>query len=242
MTNLKSIPTLILISLAISVASCNTDADDQIVEAITDEEAVELIAGSVQTNTAGLSLTVETYSSRLSTEIAPVEICGTQYEKTIPYSTNGNVIKADYILAWSYELSCNNFNIPQTALLDATTEGSYSTQRIESNGSSQSAFNISGLQPSADSYVFNGDLSQKANQLITLNQSTKTIASNIYLKLTNLAVDKEKHEINSGTSLFTLTGTTDQGNSFSYEGSISFTGDGKAIVTLNGIAYEITLD
>ena len=242
MTNSRSIITLLMLSIAISVASCTNDEDSNKDVAITDEEAAELIAGSVQTSTAGLTLTVNTFSRALATEITPMEFCGTVYEKTIPYSTNGNLVEADYTLGWSYQLSCNSLNIPQTVLLSGTTTGTYSTQRVESNGNSQSSFNISGLQPSASSYVFIGDLNQKATQQVTVNQNTKTISSTVSLELTNLVVDKESYEISSGTGVVTLSGTTDQGNSFLFEGTITFSGDGTATVTLNGIAFEITLD
>ena len=241
MTHSKSIQKLFLVSLVLFLASCTTDEDIVEEEAISDEEAVELIAGSVQTSTAGITLTVNSFSRALSTEITQKEICGNLYEKTIPYNTIGNVVEADYILAWSYQVNCNSLNIPQTVLFKSSTVGTYSTQRIESDGSSHSSYTISGLQPSADYYVFNGEYSQDATHQVTANQNSKNITSTVYFKLTDIIAGKESYEISSGTGTFTLTGTTDQGSSFSMEGTISFIGNGKATVTLNGTAFEISL-
>jgi hypothetical protein len=61
-------------------------------------------------------------------------------------------------------MSCTNLNIPKTVEFNATSSRTYLTQRIESNGASQTSFSISGLQPTSDDYVFNGDFRKESNQ------------------------------------------------------------------------------
>jgi len=243
MTISKSIKTLsYLVITVFSLTSCTNDDDSIASETLTEEEAVELVEASLQKNTGGLNETTKTYSEDLTTDITLNEVCGILYEETFPYTYNGNFITANYIIVWSYQMSCNTLNIPETAEFNATSSGVYTTRRIESNDVSQSSLSVSGLQPTSDTYLFNGNFKREGNQQITLNQNTRSVNSTVSLEITNLTVDKENYEIISGNGTVELTGSTNQGNSFSFEGSIIFNGNGSATLTINGNGYEININ
>lgn len=243
MTITESIKTLFFLTITtFFLTSCSKDDDTITSTEITDEEAVELVEASLQKSTGGLNETTKSYSEELTTDITLNELCDTLYEETFPYTFNGNFIEAEYNIDWSYQMNCNNLNIPETVEFDATSSGTYTTQRIESNDSSQASFNISGLQPTADAYVFNGNFKRDGNQKITINQKTKSINSALSIEITDITVEKVAYEIISGNGLLNLTGTTNEGNSFSFEGSIIFNGNGAATLTLNGNTYEISLN
>jgi hypothetical protein len=242
MTISKSIQTLFYVSaLVCSVTSCSNDDDTTATDALTQEEAVELVEGALQKSTNGLNETTKSYSEELATDITLNDLCGTLYDENFQHTFNGTFIAAQYEIDWSYLMTCNNFNTPVTAAFDATSSGTYSTQRIQSNDTSQSYFDVSGLEFSSPSLFFNGDYTRLGSQQITINQNTRSINSSLIINVTNLEIDKVDYEITTGTGVVNLTGTTNQGNAFSFQGGLVFNGNGTATLTLNGAAYVINL-
>jgi hypothetical protein len=139
-------------------------------------------------------------------------------------------------------MSCTDLDTPETAEFNATSSGTYSTQKIESSDASQTSFSILGLESTSENYVFNGNFKRDGNQQITINQNTRSLNSAVYLEIVNLNVDKVNYEIISGSGTLTLTGKANQGNSFSFEGTLIFNGNETATLTLNGTSYEINLN
>jgi hypothetical protein len=239
----KSITTLLCGTLIVfGLTSCAKDDDTLTPDKLTDEEVVELVEASLQKSTGGLNQTTAMYSEELTTNITLNELCGSLYQETFPYSINDAYIQAEYIFDGSYQINCTSLNIPETVELNVVTTGTYSTRRIESNDVSQTSFTISGLEFASDAYLFNGNFIKEGNQQITMNQKTRSVYSAVYVELTNLAVDKVNYQIISGNATLTLTGNTNQINSFSFEGTIIFNGNRTATLTLSGNAYEINLD
>lgn len=246
MTRMKSPTTLAyLVLFVFSLALNSCSKDDEIIapsDVLTEQDAVELIESSLQKSTGGLSQTASVYSAELDTEITVNASCDSLYEETLPYTYNGNLIQANYTKYWAYQLACSNLNIPQTADFNASSTGTYSTPRIESDDVTQSSFTISGLQPTSDAFLFNGSYSREGSQQITINQVTRSINSTLSVEVIDLLLNKGTYEINSGTGTCSLTGSTDQGNTFLFEGDLVFNGNGTASLTVNGNTHLIELN
>lgn len=236
---LKAITYLIFLSCLVS--SCNNEDDAISTNTVTEEEAVEIVEASLKESTGGVSKTSTTYAEALSTDITMNELCDTLYERSFPYNYNNNFVEADYAFNWSYEITCNGLDIPQTAMFNSNSTGAYNTQRLTSSDSTACNFMITGLQLSNSEYIFNGSFTRNGNQTFMTNRQAGNITSLMNLQITDLSVDKTDYQITGGTAVLTISGQTGQGNTFSYQGTLTFNADGTATLLINGNTYTIDL-
>ncbi len=243
MTIFKYIKTVLYLCITINIfISCSSDDSTNNTESLTEEEAVELIEVSLQTRTGGLHQAAKMYSENIKKAIIVNEICNTLQEDTFPYTYEGNLITADRLFNLSYNVRCNFFNIPQTAEITATSSGTFTTQRIVSNDNSQTSLSVSGMQLLSNTLLFNGTYTREGTSQITINQTIRNINSSFDLEIINLTIDKQTLEIISGNALVNLTGTTNQGNPFSFEGAIIFNDNQTITLIINGNEYEININ
>lgn len=216
--------------------SCSKEENKE----ITEEDAVELIESSLQENTAGITETVGKYSEELITDYSINSNCSQSYDTTYTFSYSGIVTQADYTVNWGYLMNCN-LGIPTSVALNATSSGTYSTNRMNSNDNTSASLNVTGIEPSSATLFFSGDLTREGTQTITINSNTHEITSTITVTLTNLVVNKTTYQIESGsgTAILSANNGTDP---FSFTGDIVFNGGGSATLTLNGNTYTINLN
>ncbi|MDP5082237.1 MAG: hypothetical protein NWP87_06225 [Winogradskyella sp.] len=242
MTLSKSNLKVILLSITICyLTSCSKDNSPIVFSEVTEEEAAELIETSLQKSTGGLNEITKTYSEELTTDITLNESCDTAYEESFTYSYNTNSIQADYLTNWSYEMTCTDLDVPESVVFEASSAGNYTTTRIVSEDTMQTSASISGLQPSSQTLIFNGSFKREGAQEITINLNTRSLSSSLKVDFTNLIVDKSTYAITSGTGTASLMGIN-QNNSFSFEGTVVFNGNGSATLTLNGNSYQIDIN
>ncbi|WP_456437027.1 hypothetical protein [Psychroserpens sp.] len=233
---------LITLNMIIVSTSCSTNDDNLITpetEELSEDEAVELIESSLQKSTGGLNDNAKSFSENLITDITINEDCSVIYNDTFVINYEESVIQASYTVDWSYEMTCNNFGVPESVVFSSSTDGNYSTQHIVSNDNSMSYFEITGLQPSAETMVLNGNYERIGMQELTVI-NTRTVTSNLTVDLTNIVIAKNSSSITSGTATLTLAGTS-QNASFSFEGSLVFNGDETATLTINENTYVINI-
>ena len=163
-------------------------------------------------------------------------------KKTFSFASTGDIISASYDVNWEYQMTCNTFNIPESATLNSNGTGAYRTARINSSDAHEASFSVTGLQPSADNYVFTGNFRRNGSQDISTNNFTKSVTSVVVIQITELTINKVDYSIISGTGIASLTGQTSQGNSFAFEGSITFNNDDTATLVIGGNMYTIDLN
>jgi hypothetical protein len=230
-----------LLTISLFNMSCSTNDDDiDTTSNLTEAEAVEIIETSLQKSTVGINDNTEKFSEELTTNITINLECETLYDDTFVASYDGENVQSSYTVDWSYEMSCNNLDIPQSVAFAFSTDGNYSSPHITSTDSSNGNFEINGLQPTASEMVLNGNFYRNGMQILTVINE-RAVNSNLEIALTDIIIDKESHSITSGTGTVLLTGTT-QNRTFTFEGSIVFNGNGSATILLNGNTYQINLD
>ena len=143
--------------------------------------------------------------------------------------------------AWSYMMACNGLNVPQMVEFEASSVGSYSTSRINSNDVTNTVIAISGLQPSASSLLFSGFFNREGTQSITTNLNTRSLSSKFNADLVNVLIDKSNYSISSGGGTFVLSGLSEN-IPFSFYGTIVFNGNGSVSLTVNENNYEININ
>jgi hypothetical protein len=89
-------------------------------------------------------------------------------------------------------------------------------------------------------YLFNGTW-QRSGGFESKIGNLANRQTTIQFELVNVAVEKEPKEIDNGTMHFSISGSSELG-SFSYEGTITFTGNGEAIIEISGTRYVTNLE
>ena len=227
--------------LALTAISCNKDTDEDSTPAVTEEEAVELVEASLSEESAGASEITAEYARVYDEEIEQNVQCNVSQQTTYNLAHNGDLAQANYRFEWDYLIACNSLSIPESATFNASGNGTYSTNRIESDDACNFSANVTGLEPSVSAMTFNGSFERSGTQSLTTNRNTHSLTSTFNSQLNDLVVSKADYQIDSGTGNFTLTGTNNQ-HQFSFTGTIEFTGNQTATVTLNGSSYTISLN
>ena len=147
MTTFKNfVPFLALVFSASMITSC--DKADKIIEAISESDAVEIIEANLQNNAGGLVSNLEDAAAQLIDAVAAGELCDSLYTTTIEENFQGVRFQADYTSDLSYEMSCNQLGIPQTATVAMLTSTMYNSTRIVSDDDGNFNGDVTGLQPS----------------------------------------------------------------------------------------------
>jgi hypothetical protein len=150
-------------------------------------------------------------------------------------------VTVNYFFKYSHTLNCNSSNVPDNVINTLTYKGSFNGPRLSSTNSGSANVTIAGLSPTATNFVVNGEYIRDGSfQSKVGNKASGN--SHIDIVGTNITLSKLARKILSGTATITITGTGPKGNSFSYNGTITFNGDGTATLALSGGAtYTINL-
>ena len=224
--------------LLVLVISFTTSCQKEIT--ITEEDAADMIETALQGNTAGLTATIQDYAENLVTDFSINDICDSLYNSSFNFSYDSLNINTSYTINWSYNMTCNSFNLPQTANLTATKNGSISTRKLNSSNNSTTTIAVTGLELSASNLSFNGSYNRSGSTVLVTNRATRSLASTINLNLANIIVDKRNFEIQSGSTTVTISAVTDS-DTFNFSGTVVFNGNNKATLTINGNNYPIVL-
>lgn len=242
MKNLKSITSLLLIALiTLFLSSCSDDNESIEETTISEEEAVEIIDDTLDEETGGLNELIQSFVEELLTDILNNDVCGNLYQSSYPFDYSGDLVTADYDVAWNYELLCNAYNVPESVSFNAISTGNYDSVRIDSNDNSDLNVTIAGLSP-LDSYLtLNGNYTRDGSQQLTTVLNTRNLTSTLNLDLTNVLIDTTSYQITSGTGDFTLS-YTNLNNTYFYTGNMVFNGNGNITIVINGLTYTIDLN
>lgn len=235
---MKTLNILLLVVLAGLFISCEDEETLQTTEALTEEEAVEIVETTLARQSAGMDESTSKFSQTYEQEYQVNSECNTTVQDDYLFDYNGNVVQADYSYAWNFTLTCNAFSIPQSATFNSSGNGSYTTPKLNSNDNSTFTTTVTGLQPTASAFIYNGAYQRIGTQEISSNFVNKIITSDYNSTISNINVSKTDYQITSGSANFTLTGTNN-GTPFSYSGSITFNGGNTATVVINGNSYTI---
>jgi hypothetical protein len=238
-TTLKSKTTLLSIivamALTLGIYSCKKDAAISTTD-ITEADAAELSTDAIVPLNAGL---VSQVNSSVSAYKATAFSCGVQKDSTIVgASATGATPSYNYLLKWSYILSCNGL-VPNQLALNFTGSSSYSGTLMSSNDNSTGEFVLTGLPASSSAYTLNTTYVRNGSQTSKIGRNA-TFTSKFTITSSNITVDKTTLLILSGSATVSLTGSSSNGSSFSYGGTVTFLGANKAKLVLNsGVVYNI---
>ncbi len=225
--------------LIISFYSCNKK--EEIIDTLSNNEAKELIASSLQKNTSGFDAEIEEIAKESTENYAVNSDCNIQYQDNFERHYAETVVTANYTVNWTYQMNCNNLNIPQSINFLISSNGNYHTQNIVSQDSTESSMDVFGLQPSADSLTFSGYFKRVGTQELNA-VNTRNVSSTVEIMFTDITVNKETYLIDSGNATIVLTGTTTDNQTFNFTANLVFNGQRTATLTINNETYTIDLN
>ncbi len=223
------------------LSSCEKDDESIADEPATEAEAAEMVAYSLSEGTSGITADIETTATLASEAVDEGRLsCGESADTTIVTSGGTSLITYQNTKTYHYALECDESGNP--VMLDASFSynGTFDAPRLGSTHSVSGDFEITDIENTSDMYLINGTW-QRSGGFESKIRNQANRQTTIQFELVNVAVEKEPKEIDNGTIHFTMAGGSGR-SSFSYEGTITFTGNGEAIIEISGTRYVTNLE
>ncbi len=232
---------IITLSGILILSSCEKEDESIADEAATEAEAAEMVAYSLSEGTSGITADIEITVTLASEAVNEGRLsCGESADTTIVTSAGTSLITYHNTKTYHYALSCDESENP--IMLDASFSynGEFDAPRLASSHSVSGDFEITNIENTSDMYLINGTW-QRSGRFESKIRNQANRETTIQFELVNVTVEKEPKEIDNGTIHFTMTGGSGRG-SFSYEGTITFTGNGEATIEISGSRYVTDLE
>lgn len=218
--------------LALSMTAflaCSKENNNE--NAITEEEAAEVVVQAVAPESGGIAAQMES-AAKVSNNVSYLSYCGLQKDSTIAgASVSGAAVSWAYNFNWNWLLSCNEGSADKFELTFTGTS-SYDGPRMSATHNSNAAITVTGLGYSSTAYTINETLVRLGTHTSKIRRQI-TFTSEATFNAVNVKVDKLTRKIVSGTASLTIEGTTSAGRTFSYEGTLTFNGNNKGTLVLN---------
>lgn len=219
------------------LAACRK-SPEEIAALISESEAAEIAEASVAERTAGATMPAVDMAAILETTL---QTCGVPGDTSFQRSQNSAAAGYQYTFNLGWLVQCNDLNIPQSASVDVSGAGSFTTPHWSGSDQTAGSLTFTGLAPSAPDYVANGSYTLTGDLTGSLRRVDPTFACVTEISLTNLTLRKSDYHITGGTGTLEITASNGQGNSQTLSGTLVFNGDGTATVTVNGHSHTFQL-
>lgn len=220
-----------LTAAVLLLTSCKKDND---ITAVTEEDAADVVAASVMTTSGGV-----TAQAADAARIAGIYVnaCGVSKDTSVLYTNlPGAVITYSFAASWHWALTCG-----VTPRFDFSYAGNniYDAPRVSSNDKVAATLSLTGLEPNASQYLYNLQLTRNGTEVSKV-RNKNSFSSLLTITGSNIAINKQTLTIASGTAAVTISGATSGGKTFSFAGTLVFSGNRKGTLTLNsGTSYSI---
>jgi len=219
-----------------TLSSCGKDRE-AIKAAISETQISYMVESALQDDLAGLTAQVEAMVAIAEENISGE--CGVTKDSTVIVENQTVVGSAEYTTEYTWTLECEGDDVPLNFDFLCHTDGSYNNNRMTSNDYGDATWELTGLNEGQNEFTANGNYARNGEQ--TFKVEGVVTESNMDIVATNLKIDKGNESITEGTAEVNIHGSTDNGESFDFEGQIVFKGNGKATLTVNGKTFNLSL-
>lgn len=238
-------PTLrlaLLLTVLGGLSACDSDNNDILTpneSALTDEEAVEILAASLGSEAEGLSADLTTAAEMADQYKAMDPIpCGSTTDSTYQRNRDTDRVSANYSVNISATPACGPFGGLSSLAYSRSLTGTYVTNRLSSDDNATGNWSLENIT-SGPEYTVSGNYLRNGTQTVTTNRRSGQYTTQLELSMNDLRVGKQSRQIESGLATFSISGEGSGGRSIDLKGSVTFLGDRAAVVNLNGEQYEI---
>ena len=242
MKKIKFLSVAIILSTVFAV-SCNKDDNNSLSEEYITEEVADDIAASLGTDNSGLSSEItdvaelsDTYNDKSQNMLTDtLYSVDTSFSITNP---EGTLITYSYTyhMEYGYVLSDNKLD---NIYYNGDVNGSFDAPRIGSSDNRTSNWIMTGLDVSSSEYNINGT-SQRNGSSQSKIRNKSTINTTSQISVSNVKVNKSTLMITEGTLNYQLSGDVN-GQSFNYSAIVTYSGNGEAELSINGMNYTINI-
>lgn len=236
--------------MALAITACNDDDSSNEPNAMSTEEAAEIVATSMAESTEGLTSQVEKASEDATQLVeqtneggktAGSTSCGMDSTATFTRTNpSGSAVEYDYAFTYNYMMACNNVNLPEAITIGFEQEGMIDAPRFSTVDARSGIFSITNLDLGETEYQFNGTYDREGTHTSKINQQN-SYTVDMDVDLTSLTINKGTYEITGGTASVTIAGTATNGASYNFTGSLDFLGGSEVQVTINGESFIINI-
>lgn len=238
-TDYFKVLTVIFLAMAMVFSSCKKA--EEMLESVSEEEAVEVVENSLSSDAGGFAGQIEESAAIVSTYTeSKNEYCGMSFDSVFNIvNPSEAVITYHYNLEWDWVVNCNQFQIPESFVFNCEMGGGYDSPRMAANDNAGVSFELSDLDLSTDYITFNGNFEREGTCQSKIGEK-RSFSSKIIFEAMDVKVDKATGKLKSGTANLTLEAKTSEGKTFSFDGVITFTGGDTATLKFEN-EYEIQL-
>lgn len=235
---MKKFRTPVLI-LLLALGACKKSDDTS--TSVTNAEVADMVASSLSANSSGLVMSSADITVNAQAVFDLNIGCGNTKNYSITHaSPAGAAISYSDTFSYGYTLNCNTNNLPDNITATASEKGTFDGPRSSSTSTGTASLKVAGLTPTATVYAINGEF-KRIGTFASKVESKNTSTTTVTLTITNLLINKTTKLITSGSATITITGATAKNAAINFTGNATFTGDGKATVTINGTIYIVDL-
>ena len=225
---------ILILFLFVALASCDRDNDS-----ISEEEAADLIGATLSSDDSGLGADLIYMAAKaIEEETNYSSDCNYTGDSAFSSSFSGPERSYSFNYTYDWTVTCENF-IPVALNFNTTRSGDYDGRFVDHTGNGLGNFVLTDLF-SGSELTLNGTYSNTGSSTLTRRGTARTIDSEVEVTLTNVKIEKTSLEINSGAAVVTVLATGED-NSVSYNGSITFLGNGALEVVVNGNVYTFSV-
>ncbi|HEY9045318.1 MAG TPA: hypothetical protein VIN08_05460 [Ohtaekwangia sp.] len=242
---MKKLSAWLFLSLFIGFIACDKD-DNEPNNSITSEEAAQIVSTSFASNSSGVNF-VSGEAAASSSDLAEqnangrTEACG--ISKNIDLSgasPDGATIVWSYDFSYKFKLNCNDQQEAANVSIDLSYSGSYDGPKLKTEHSGVSQLTVNGLEKSVENFLLAGSY-RRSGSFEQKNEEKKAGNSTIEITLTDIVIDKQTHEIISGTATYKLSGTVASKGDYSYQGTVTFEGQSAATIKVGSDNFSLNL-
>ncbi|MDF2435513.1 MAG: hypothetical protein JWP44_5144 [Mucilaginibacter sp.] len=208
---------------------------------ITVSEAADIMAGSLSRNSNGLANMGDDAGFRAQKYIDSSFNCGfIRKDTSSRTSASGSSTTYSYGFGYSYTSNCNAAGMPDNVTGKLNYTGTFSNPHLSSTNTGNVSFTVAGFSTTAPAYVLNGVFIRNGS-FASKTDTTNHGSLHIDIEIHNLMLLKPHRDIVGGNATFTITGTIPKKGAFSFTGTVVFSTDGTAKVTISGTTYSVDL-
>lgn len=217
--------------------------DDEKKQAISNDEAAELVGLALSSETGGSSgqftdaIAFLATAPAVDTKKGMEDFCDWSVDTSNTFSLNGvgRTLEVNYHYTFGFD-DCT-FGIPQKFEFDANNSIIYNGTYYASTATAKSNWDITDFL--ATELTLNGSYSYEGSQTYKLSQ--RTITSKVNISFTDVKINKMNFTPQSGTAQVDISGTTTNMGAFTFSGTLTYKNDGTATLKINGETYTVNL-
>ncbi|NJM26509.1 MAG: hypothetical protein HC859_14560 [Bacteroidia bacterium] len=236
----------ILLSTILTGAVVACDDDSEKPQAITTEEAAEIMATSVASNSSGVASVFDQSAEVTSDAVGSssggrIQECGFSQNLSLSgASPIGSVVQFSYDFSYKFLLACNGDDVPTSMKVNLSYSGMFDGPQLTTEHTGTSELTVEGLEAEADNFSMNGYY-KRSGSFEWKDDEPKSGSGSVDVTVDDVAVEKATHKLASGTVTVNIEGTVAGKGSYSYTGTVTFDGTATATLNVKGTKFAVNL-